>query len=62
MRQGTHWHGCWEAHHECAKVHIERLREAGKWMVALIDGGEQMPKPGDEVAEQLRAAVAVVEK
>lgn len=34
------------------------LLSAGEWMLALIDGKEQMPKPGDEVAEALRAAIA----
>jgi hypothetical protein len=33
------------------------LVQAAQWMLALIDGGEQMPKPGDEVAEELRAAL-----
>lgn len=31
---------------------------AAAWMLALIDGGEEMPKPGDDVAETLRAALA----
>ena len=33
------------------------LLEAAEWMLALIDGGEKMPKPGDEVAEELRRHV-----
>lgn len=34
------------------------LAEAAEWMLALIDGGEPIPKPGDEVAEELRRLVA----
>lgn len=33
------------------------LLDAAQWVLALIDGYEQMPKPGDDVAESLRAAV-----
>jgi hypothetical protein len=32
--------------------------EAAKWVLALIDGREQMPAPDDEVAAELRAAIA----
>lgn len=35
-----------------------KLFEAAAWMLALIDGGEEMPRPGDDVAEALRAALA----
>jgi hypothetical protein len=34
------------------------LLAAARWMLALIDGGEPMPKPGDEVTEALAAAIA----
>jgi hypothetical protein len=26
MRQGTHWDGCWAAHHECAQAEVAALR------------------------------------
>lgn len=30
-RQGTHWQGCWRAHHECAVVLLERILAHPSW-------------------------------
>ena len=37
--------------------HIKELRGVIQWMVALIDGGEQMPKPGDPIHEAMELCV-----
>lgn len=40
-----------------AVAHITEMRDIIKWMLALIDGKEQMPKPGDEIYEAMALAL-----
>lgn len=35
-------------------AHVNEMRATMAWMLALIDGGEQMPKPDDEISEAMR--------
>jgi hypothetical protein len=39
------------------RAHISEMHSVIEWMVALIDGGEEMPKPGDEIHEALSLCV-----
>jgi hypothetical protein len=38
-RQGTHWAGCWRAHHECAVVLLERILASPEWATECEEFG-----------------------
>lgn len=40
------------------RAHILEMRDVMRWMVALIDGREQMPHPGDDIHEAMQLCIA----
>jgi len=39
------------------RAHILEMRDTMRWMVALIDGREQMPHPGDDIYEAMNLCI-----